>query len=69
MVQKLAIFNLFIFNVKAPGTYIVSKDPDDLTRILKEVCGSSRNLLANAISNNLKSPYTVNKGQILIIKC
>lgn len=47
----------------------MSLPKDDLVRILKEVCSSSRYLLDNAKANNLKAPYQVTKGKILTLQC
>lgn len=47
----------------------MSLPKDDLVRILKEVCSSSRYLLENAKANNLKAPYQVTKGKVLKLQC
>ena len=49
--------------------YTVTRDRDDLVRILKETCGSSRYLLQNAMVNNLHKPYNAFKGRKLLIFC
>lgn len=49
--------------------YIVNRDRDDIIRILKELCGSARYLIATAGANNLKAPYSVTKGTPLQIPC
>lgn len=50
-------------------SYTVSSPNDNLSRILKEKCGSARLLIENAAANNIKSPYTVVKGSVLEIEC
>lgn len=50
-------------------SYTVSGPNDNLSRILKEKCGSARLLIENAAANNIKSPYTVAKGSVLEIVC
>ena len=47
----------------------MTRNNDDVIRILKEVCGSARYLIATAAANNLKPPYRVTKGTSLHIPC
>ena len=43
----------------------MTKDRDDIIRILKEICGSARDLIAAVNANKLKPPYQVYKGASL----
>ena len=47
----------------------MTKDRDDIIRILKEVCGSARDLIAAVNANKLKPPYQVYKGASLQLPC
>ena len=47
----------------------MTKDGDDIIRILKAVCGSARDLISAANVNKLKAPYKVYKGTILQLPC